>query len=720
MPRVPLQSPEAIQRGGFQGGEFVQTEQRPQGGGLADLASALGNLNPALDRAMVTDHTTRIEQLRRSGADEASQIQATFQGYTAEQIGEALESEPLAARFQQNPYILPALQVHRGRVAADEMATSMVEAGINPNDAEAVSSFLQESGPDASDAFFSRGMNEQLDRYRAQWTQMQMRETLQQAEVERRAAAGREFQTVYEDTGDLGAAVESLRASQLGLRGTDVNDILVANMRAAAQRGDRDFVEALATLDRGDAPTMADDANLMDDVAAYREQADLRWRQNQNDEWVQTRTDLYDVIDVGVTRPALESDPRFESLPEPMQSMVVERWRSDRDSRRAEARRTYTAHWEASQRSMLTEQSLELLVSGRGEEIDDITVVDEETGDSVFMSRGQQIEAGVREFRSRYLGDNPLAIPAEEGERYRIYTQRLADGDLHDAMLQRYLDGLGAMMTPEAIMQTGDDVAQGYTMYSNMDPVTARRYVTDTRSRAVFSQMDDLIQRDPDLAPAEAAQRAVAVVSQERPRMSPTSSIVADAVSGLEIVDPLNTHRNWRFARRNNRVEAGDVEARGWIAERAYEYAAYMPQASALVQARADFETEHTVVNGRLLQLPNGTSSDPTVARETPERWARTATDFVTGLARREAVEDPEGIFISHFGGNSYSVSLPDGRVRYYTAEQMRRAAQTYQQTVSAEEAAATREEREAAAREAIDRRNRPRNNAATILSGLD
>ena len=720
MPNQRLRAPEAIQRGGFQGGTFVQPEQSPLGSGLTELASALGRMNPALDNAMVTRETNRVDALRRSAEDEAADIQSTFQGYTAEQMGAALESEPLARRFRDNPYILPALQVHRGRVAADEMATGMAEAGVDPSDADAVGVYLRENAPQNDDTFFSRGMNEQMERHRAQWVQMQQRATLQEAEAERRTAAGREFQTVYEDTGDLGAAVEALRNSQLGLRGTDVNDILVANMRAAAQRGDKDFVEALATLDRGDAPTMADDANLMDDVAVYREQADLRWRQNKNDEWVQTRTDLYDVIDVGVTRPALESDPRFESLPEPMQSMVIERWRSDRDSRRAEARRNSVGHWEASQRSMVTEQAIQLLASGRGEEIDDVTVVDEEAGYSVFLSRGQQIEAGVREFRSRFLGENPLAVPPEEGERYRAYTQQLADGDLHDPMLQRYLDGLGAMMTTEAIMQNGGDVAQGYVMYSNMDPVTARRYVTDTRSRAVFAQIDAIVQRDPDIDRAEAAQRAVAVVSQERPRVSPNSDLIGATVQGLEITDPLNTHRNWRFARRNDAVAAEGIEARGWIAERAYEYAAYMPQGPAVEQAQADFAAEHTVVNGRLVQLPNGTSSDPTIARDTPESWARTATDFVAGAARREGVESPEDIHLTHFGGNSYSVALPDGRVRYYTAEQMRRAAAEYRNVVDAEEAAAETAANDAAAQEAIDRRNRPRNDAATILRGLD
>lgn len=715
MPQQRLRSPEAIQRGGFQGGTFVQPAQEAPATGLTELAGALGRLSPTLDRAMVTRETNRVDGLRQEAEDEAARIQAEFTGYTAEQVGEALESEPLAERFRQNPYIMPALQVHRGRVSADEMAQSMVEAGIDPGDPDAVNAYLQENAPQSDDAFFARGLNEQMDRFRAQWTQQQLRATLEQAETERRQAAGREFQTVFEDTGDLGAAVEALRTSELGLRGVDITDILIGQMSTAAQRGDRDFVETLATLERDNGiPSLADDANVADDVARFREQADLRWRQNQQDTWIQTRTDLYDVIDTpeGVTRRALETDPRFENLPENMQAMVIERWRSDRNNRQSQARQGYRGHFEASAREQFSQEAFDLLVTGRGEGIEDRRVVDEATGASVFMSRNQQIEAARRQFRSRYLGDNPLNVPAEEAHRYREYTQALADGDLHDPLLQRHLDGLGAMLTPEGMIEgAGEDVAQGYRMYANMDPVTARRYVTDTRSRAVFETMDRLIQRDPDMEQAQAAERAVAIVSQERPQITDSSRLVRDAVRGLEIVDPLNSHRNWRFARRQDEVRPEEQLARGWVADRASEYASYMGQEEALEMARTDYMSEHTVVHGQIVGVPNGPVSDETHSRETPESWARTATSYLRGMAEQagaENAEEAEGFSMSHAGGNTYVIGLPDGGIRYVTAEQIRRGSYVYDQYLSASEAATRAEGNLEAAQEAIDRRNRP------------
>jgi hypothetical protein len=651
---------------------------------------------------MVTRETNRVSALREDAEDEAARIRSSFQGYTAEQIGEALEGEPLAERFRQNPYILPALQVHRGRVTADELATSMVEAGIDPSDTEAVNEFLQANQPDNNDGFFARGLNEQLDRYRSQWTQMQIRGSLEQAEYERTAAAGREFQTVFEDTQDIGTAIEALRTAELDLEGYQVTDILVGQMRSAAQRGDKDFVEALATYQRDNGLSLADDANVAEDVAAYREQAALRWRQDQSERWTETRTAFFDIIDQGTTRRALENDPRFEELPAGIRGQIIERWRSDRDQRRSEARRGAASHWQATQRSEIGSRALDLLVNGRAEEIDDVTIVDEETGASVYMSRNQQIEAGVRIFRSQYLGENPLAVPAEEGEKYRIYTQRLADGDLHDPMLQGYLDGLGAMMTTEGIVSGAPEVAQGYTMYSNMDPVTARRYVTDTRSRSVFQTMDRLIQRDPELAPEEAAARAVAITSQERPRLSSDSRVLREAVNGLEIEDPLNSRRNWHFARRNEEMAPEAAVATAWIADRANEYTAFMSETDALEAARTDYQSEHTVVNGRVVALPNGPSGDATRSRETPESWARRATDYLNGVARADGSESIEGYSLRHGEGNAYWLITPSGDATPISAAQIRRGARVYAAYNASEEAEERRAEQLSAAEEAL------------------
>jgi hypothetical protein len=679
MPQQKLSGPEGIRRGGFQGGVHVSPAAITEDTGLLQLADSLAQFTGAATGAATQMHDQRIADLRRTGADEAAQIQSSFQGYTADQIGEALEGEPLAERFRQNPYILPALQVHRGRVAADDTASAMISAGVDPSDGEAVQQYLQENPSDTSDSFFSRGMNEQMDRYRAQWAQAQMRSGLQEAEATRVQAAGREFQTVFEDTGDLGQAVASLRSSELGLRGTDITGILISSMRAAAQRGDADYVESLANLSRSDGiPTLAEDANVMSEVAGYREQADLRARQNAQDGHIQTRTDLYDVIREGATLDQLHSDPRFESLPESMQSMVHERWYSDQNNRQTQARQQHTGWFRRTSRAESDSSAIDLLVAGRGEEITDIDLTDDATGTNVHYSRNERIEGATRYFRDQYLGENPLAVPAEEGEKYRVYTQRLADGDLHDPMLQRYLDGLGGMMTVEGIISSAPDVAQGYTMYSNMDPVTARRYVTDPRSRSVFEQMDRYIQRDPDLDPAEAATRAVAFVDMDRPRLQDTSRLLRDTVRNLEVDDPATGGRRGLFWRRldPNTVDPAYNAAQAWVGDRVHEYTAYMGQEDAIAMAQADYQSEHTVVNGSILALPNGPMADPTMSRETPTKWHERSTSFLNGLADLAGTEGIEGYTMDHAGGNAYIVHAPDGSVNFYTAEAIRRASE--------------------------------------------
>lgn len=310
-----LRAPEAIQTGGFQGGTFVQAERAPEDGRLAQLAQSLGNFSGSLDRAMVTRETNRIEGLRRDAESEAAQIQAQFQGYTADQIGEALESEPLAQRFRDNPYILPALQVHRGRVAADELTTRMLESGVNPSDAEAVNQYLRENTPQSDDAFFSRGLNEQLERRRAQWTQAQITQALQDAEGQRLEMGQREFDTVYEDTGDWGAALEALAGVE-GVSPAERTDIQMASATRLANEGRVEELNALLDAARGDAPALSRDTRLAQQVGTLQNRARVRQEDARRDAGREILTDLRNEVYSGFfpTEAALERDPRYAQL----------------------------------------------------------------------------------------------------------------------------------------------------------------------------------------------------------------------------------------------------------------------------------------------------------------------------------------------------------------------------------------------------------------------
>lgn len=315
MPQQKLRTPEAIQRGGFQGGTFVQPVQEAPATGLTELAGALGRLSPSLDRAMVTRETNRVDGLRQEAEDEAARIQAEFTGYTAAQIGEALESEPLAERFRQNPYIMPALQVHRGRVSADELAQAMVESGVNPSDPEAVNAFLQENAPQSDDAFFARGLNEQMERFRSQWTQQQLRSTLEQAEAERMDMGQREFDTVYQDTGDWSAAFEAL-ANVQGIDPRERTDIQMAAAQRLADAGEVDALEALLTTPRGDAPPLADVGRLAQNVGILRNRAEVRSEAATREAGYETLGSLREAVYAGrfPSTDALERSPEYQSL----------------------------------------------------------------------------------------------------------------------------------------------------------------------------------------------------------------------------------------------------------------------------------------------------------------------------------------------------------------------------------------------------------------------
>lgn len=726
---------QGIRRGGFSGGTFVAARAPARSNSLLELSDALGTLNQAGQGAIrayknregvearVAERDVKEQEslLRGEAADEAERIKASLSGYTSEQLGAEFASDEMAAKFKENPYILPALSVHQGRVKADEMAIAMIDAGVDVDDPQQVSEYLQAHSPQDQDEFYSRGFNEQLQRHQSQFTQKALQAKLSEADDMRTEAAGREFLTIYQDTGDVQAAVDALGGAQLGLSGPEQTEVQMNMLRAAAAQGDLELAKAIAGAGRGSAPPLAGDANVIDDVAALVEQAEMRNEQNNRDSYIAKRTEFYDRIESGTTRRSLEEDPEFQALPESYQSQIIERHRSNRAQKRSEAKTQHKAWFRSTARAEAGSMALEKLVSGQGATIDDFEAVDPVTGDTVSVSRNQLVEAGVREFRQRYLGDNPFSLQGADTERYRQYTNRLAKGDLYDPMLKGHMEGLGALLTPEAMLDGAGDVSQGFSIYKSMDPVIARRYVSDTRTRTVFETMDRLQQRNPDAAPEDLAKRAVALVNMDKPPLTDGSKLVREATKGLEIEDPLNDKGKFLFVfGGGSKEESPDsLYAQPWIADRANELYAFNGDVDAsLEQARADFAAEHTVVRGRVVQLPNGPSGDALKSRETPESWAEKSEAFFSGLAVLEDRENSEGYSMTLMDGNTYLVTDPDGDVQYFTANQIRRMSQTVQAKEAADKARQEQEEREAAAEKSVRKRRKRSRSSAPTPSG--
>lgn len=347
-----LSSPEQIRSGGFSGGVHVTPEQAPQGSSLGEMAQALSRLNPALNRAAVNHHTQRIDQLREDGRAASDDLIANeLSGLNAQAIGEALEADSeISQRLRDNPYILPNIQVHRGRKAADETALSLQEGGINPTDREAVQEWLSENNPGVDDRFFNRGFNEQLERHRSQWTQRQVTQTLEDAERTRLEMGQTEFDQVLEDTGNPAIAFAALSRVD-GVDPSERTAIQMSSARRLADAGQEDALEALLATARGDAPALERVTGLAEEVGTLRNRARIRREAGERDGHIATLDSLKEDLALGRVSPySVENDPRYEGLPEEFRSqargarltMIRERHREDeqlaRENEREQAR----------------------------------------------------------------------------------------------------------------------------------------------------------------------------------------------------------------------------------------------------------------------------------------------------------------------------------------------------------------------------------------------
>lgn len=706
---------ERILSGGFAGGVSTGPQSVAPGNELIDLANALGDFTGDFSRAAQTWHGNDQERKRinigiqKKEAQEASAqiIQNELAGYTAKQMGDALASEPMAKRFAENPYILPAVQIHRGRKAADEANQAMTEAGVDIRNPEAVRQWTKDNIPKSDDPFFSQGFNEQWERWGSQHAQMQFKELAEAAEADRQAMGSTEWDNAFADSVGLPAldrvanAFEELNAMS-GLSGAEKTDIQMTKLRRAAEIGDVEVAEAIANLQRGDAPSLLADARLGGQAQAYIEAARTEHLQRREGLHVETQTKLWDMIDTGITIPKLEETPEYLLLKQedPEKQASIDRYiRSRIEQKRVEAQRAYAAAQRGAAEQGLIVSAARAIMSGQGEFI---TSFYRDYGDagSFSMSAGEQRERGLEALRVSIFPEGFQNIGPDRGEVIRNYTRALADSNMKDSQLAGYLQGATAYLTPEGIQQllggsTPEAKADGvrylkgvYNIYKHMDPTIAVQYFSDAKQTAVFATMDRLIQQDPDLPVDQAATRAVALTAQRATFDGPPRD-VAEALKNFRIKDPV--------AGTSVPVPADAIQGR--MMERVLDLmTAGMPRAEAIPQARREMEGSFVAVHGKAVALPN----DPDVPRETPERWARTVTAALEHTAESFGGEAKD-YTIKHLYGEVYVITKPDGTTIPTTANEVREVAMHRLAKAEADTEAARR----AAAEAATPRRTR-------------
>lgn len=740
-----IAGPQGLNRGGFRGGAFAQQGAVSQDNSLLDLAAALGATNDGLQTVVASNQNLKqakaegarkdaikVKQrdalLKQEGAEEASVIQAQLAGFTSQQIGEYFGTPELVAKFEENPFILPALGIHRGRVQADETALSLTEAGIDVADRQAVNEWLATNAPRDMDAFQSQGFNEQLTRHQSQWTQRALQAQLQEADGQRVQAAATEFHTALADTDDVVMAFQALNNSRetLGITGAEATNIVMQEMRVAAEQGNVALVKALAETPRGDAPALARDTNVSATVAALVERADLKNEQAALDGHIKTRSDLNGVVDGGITEQALRERQDFQALPELYQAQLIERWRSAAKAKQADAIKQYNAGWGQSVRNEAAADAFRGLLAGEGFSITSISETNSKTGATVNISASERVRDAVVYARS-LLGGNPLNLTGEDAAVYRQYTGQLARGGIVDPMFVDFFDGIGARLTPEALVDptNAKSVAQAFTIFSNMDADVASRYVKDTKTRAMLSTMMSGFRRDPDANIQDLATNAVAMANMDRNPFTAQSKEITNAARSVKLVDPINRESSWVFFSKPGKFNPDDGIASHFIASRSeVHFAITGNREEALKMATEDFSAEHTVVNGGLLRVPTGTSSDPTTSREIPAEWAKKTTRMLQGRAFVDSGEngslgdaDITGYTITYGSGDTYIVTSPKGGTQYITAAQIRRQSDAAARQIANDEAAQQIANDAKVANEVVSQRRRQRKQA-NILSG--
>lgn len=656
--------PEPIRGGGFAGGTFIGAPNVDTSSPLRDLAKSIGIAGESVTKSLIAKNLKGIEDKQKLALDEAAIFEQTTAGYTSEKLNAEIESEPMLAKFKANPYLLPAINVYRGRKQADDMALRMVQSGIDIGDPDGVSKFYQENAPDLKDPFYARGFNEQNARLQAQFSSRQLSDAVTQVETERVEAASTLFGDAFNSLGDIGAATQALLDSPFGaaLEPKQRNDIQLELAQKLALEGDLERFDLLTTGKRGDAPSMLDSPQLASDVLRLRAQAENVAHEKTAGQRRAAMDTLETEINAGrLTANALFKDPRYLSLADigqaqgemsAAQKQVKDQYDAaqirlaDQYARERQAREMQTMLDEA------TRAASTMMANGQGYAIEDVKIPTANGSFKTFTA-SMLTELAIGGTRKQLLGDNPMSYrEADAPQKYTAYFRYLGKNNKEDALVKRAFGAMTADLNLETITEDPSSAIQALTMWRSMSAHQQGRYNTDPRTGRLMEMASNYISENPLMKPEAALSKAAARADSAVPAIRRDSKLITKAVTGLTITDPSGEKSWFGFGgQKDFRVDRGQVD--GFVQEKITEALQFgMTEDEAVESAQRQAQGMFVQANGVAVMLPQAPNKAGIL--QSPEDWAKDVATFVGANAAANGIPNEEVYLVANGARDNY------------------------------------------------------------------
>lgn len=688
--------PEQIRGGGFAGGTFTGAPNVDISSPLRDLSKSLGIATDGVVKALTGDHLRGIDDKKKLALDEAEVFEQTTAGYTSEKLRAKIESEPMLAKFKENPYLLPAINVYRGRKQADELALQMVEAGIDTGDAEGVRAFYEQNAPDLNDPFFARGFNEQNARLQAQFNQQQLKYAITTAEQDRIGG----ISTVWVDAfnasgGDPAAATAAVRASAFGksVKGTELTGIQMQYAEKLSVEGKLDELTKLLTSPRDGAPPLTEDLNTAADSARFLAQARERATTATAGFRRQTQQELYDMIDQGVSRTALRASPKFASLAAPGQAEgalsqeqeeVLNRQRSRAEQLRREAEQRELAVLVEERTNAAIADAANKFANGQVFDITDVSITNPVTGSKKSLSANSMIQAVIDGVRSTTLGDEPFALQGPEAQaRYSAYFGLLSKNGTTDTRAKKAIAAMTSDVSVAGIQADPGSATQALLMWRSMDVNARKLHSPGGTKEAVLKLASSYLSDNPRMAPEAAMMKAAVRVESPAPKVDLFSASVKKVSKSVQLVDPNGAKEWFGFGKpKDGKFDPDDRQMYAFVQDRINEgLVTGMTLEEAEEFALADAQAMFVAVNGAAVMLPE--RPDPRGVIPNPAAWAKDVGAVIGAASAAEGIPtDQLKIVATGRGDDSYVLlkssedgSTPPEPIYEYSAQEIVRLA---------------------------------------------
>ena len=657
--------PEPIRGGGFAGGTFIGAPNVDISSPLRDLAKSIGIAGDSMTKTLIAKNLKGIEDKQKLALDEAAIFEQTTAGYTSEKLNAEIESEPMLAKFKENPYLLPAINVYRGRKQADDLALQMVKSGVDVADPDGVRAFYEENAPDLKDPFYARGFNEQNARLQAQFSQRQLQDAINQVETETIEASSTLFADEFARTGDIGATTAALRASPFGakLNPKQLNDIQLELATRLALDGNLTSFDALTTGKRGDAPSMFDSPQTAVDVRRLRAQAENVAHEKTSGQRRAAMDTLETEINAGrLTSNALLNDPRYLSLADPgqapgemstAQKAVKDQYDAAQIRLADEAAR---ARQSREMQEMLDEVRMNAankMANGQGWTIADV-LLPLAGGGTKRVTAAQQVEFAIDANRQSILGKDGLTYRAEDApQKFKQYFSVLAKSNQEDPLVKRAFGAMTADLNIDALKEDPTSAVQALTMWRSMSDHQQSRYSTDKRTSNVMEMASNYLKDNPLMKPEVAMMKAaVRADSGVRP-MRGDAKALNTAFSKVTLPDPSGA-KSWFGGRKD--VVPDSLQVKAFFDDTVNEGRQFgLTDEEAFARATQQTGAMFVQVNGAAVRLPQTPSKSGLI--QSPEDWAKDVGTFIAGVAGAEGIPNEE-LFLVHNGLDTDSYNL--------------------------------------------------------------